>query len=233
MDITQAGIEESWKKKLDEEFAAPYFTDLKHFLKSERKSGEIIYPASSNIFAALDKTPFNSVKVVILGQDPYHGLGQAHGLAFSVSENQMLPRSLRNIFKEIKNDLNIPIPVKGNLEKWTRQGVLLLNATLTVRANQPGSHQKKGWENFTDAIIHQLSVNRSGIIFLLWGKYAQAKSPLIDITKHYILTAAHPSPFSANRGFFGCKHFSKTNAILEELGEMGIDWTIEDKYNLK
>jgi uracil-DNA glycosylase len=221
-------IEESWKRVLEEEFEAPYFTDLKKFLLSEKQTGQIIYPPGKQIFNAFNHTPFNEVKVVILGQDPYHGEKQAHGLSFSVTENQPLPPSLQNIFKELNADLNIPIPTSGNLGKWARQGVLLLNATLTVRANQPGSHQKKGWEQFTDSVIRQLSSKRSGIVFLLWGKYAQAKEVLIDTTKHYILKCAHPSPFSAYSGFFGCKHFSRTNEILMRDGKTPIDWSLGD-----
>lgn len=227
MFVIEPKIEESWKAILNEEFKSSYFKDLKSFLESERKSGQIIYPSGSQIFSAFEKTPFDSVKVVILGQDPYHGGGQAHGLSFSVPEKQRLPPSLQNIFKEIRNDLKIEIPASGNLEKWAKQGVLLLNATLTVRADQPGSHQKKGWENFTDSVIRELSKRREGIIFLLWGKYAQAKEPLIDTTKHFILTSPHPSPFSADRGFFGCKHFSKTNAILIREGKTPVDWKLE------
>ena len=220
-------IEESWKLVLNEDFESPNFFNLKTFLENERKSGQVIYPPGSTIFAAFNKTPFDKVKVVILGQDPYHGSGQAHGLSFSVPKNQAIPRSLKNIFKEIKTDLNITMPETGNLEKWAEQGVLLLNATLTVRASQPGSHQNKGWENFTDSVIRQLSSNRTGIVFLLWGKYAQAKEPLIDTTKHFILKSPHPSPFSADRGFFGCKHFSKTNEILIREGKSPIDWKLD------
>jgi uracil-DNA glycosylase len=220
-------IEESWKSALEEEFNADYFSELKNFLENERNTGQIIYPPGSNIFSAFDHTPFEKVKVVILGQDPYHGTGQAHGLSFSVPENQAIPPSLQNIFKELKSDLGFPIPKTGNLEKWAEQGILLLNATLTVRANQPGSHQKKGWENFTDSVIRSLSAYRKGIVFILWGKYAQAKEVLIDTTKHFILTAPHPSPFSVERGFYGCKHFSKTNEILVREGIKPIDWRLE------
>ena len=226
MEKIQPKIEESWKLALKAEFKTEYFSELKRFLENERNTGQIIYPQGQNIFAAFDKTPIEKVKVVILGQDPYHGTGQAHGLSFSVPEKQAIPPSLQNIFKELKSDLNIPIPKTGNLEKWAGQGVLLLNATLTVRANQPGSHQKKGWEYFTDSVIKLLSANRSGIVFLLWGKYAQAKQPLIDTTKHFILSCPHPSPFSADKGFFGCKHFSKTNEILVEEGLTPIHWKL-------
>lgn len=228
MEKIHPKVEESWKLALNAEFNAEYFSELKNFLQNERNTGQIIYPPGVNIFSAFEKTPFDKVKVVILGQDPYHGVGQAHGLSFSVPEKQAIPRSLQNIFKELKSDLNISIPNTGNLEKWARQGVLLLNATLTVRANQPGSHQNKGWENFTDSVIRRLSKDRKGIVFILWGKYAQAKQPLIDNTKHYILTSPHPSPFSADRGFFGCKHFSKTNEFLLKEGLTPIDWNPEE-----
>ncbi len=218
-------IEESWKEVLASEFDNSYFMELKEFL-TEEKAKYTVYPPGSKIFNAFQLTPFNEVKVVILGQDPYHGPGQAHGLCFSVPQGIVPPPSLVNIFKEIEKDLGIPIPSGGNLEKWARQGVLLLNATLTVRANQPGSHQKRGWEIFTHAVISKLSERRVGIIFLLWGKYAQEKESLIDTNKHYILKAAHPSPFSAYNGFFGCRHFSKTNEILRKHGLQEIDWNL-------
>lgn len=226
MSSIQPKIEESWREILKDEFKQPYFSDLKTFLENEKSTGQIIYPSGQNIFAAFDKTPFDKVKVVILGQDPYHGTGQAHGLSFSVPEKQAIPPSLQNIFKEIKSDLNIDMPKNGNLEKWARQGVLLLNATLTVRANQPGSHQKKGWEHFTDSVIRYLSQFNNGIVFLLWGKYAQAKENLIDTTKHFILKAAHPSPLSAHNGFMGCRHFSKVNEILIREGKQPVDWQL-------
>jgi uracil-DNA glycosylase len=220
-------INESWKERLMDEFASDYFDRLSSFLKEEKKQGIVIYPPGPYIFSAFDQTPFDKVKVVILGQDPYHGEGQAHGLSFSVGQNVRVPPSLQNIFKELRNDLSIPIPSHGNLSAWARQGVLLLNATLTVRANMPGSHQNKGWEQFTDSVIRELSAGRQGLVFLLWGRYAQAKAPLIDTTKHFILQAAHPSPFSADRGFFGCRHFSKTNELLTEQGLEPIDWSLE------
>lgn len=219
-------IEESWKEVLAEEFRQDYFAKLKEFLVEEKKQS-VVYPPGPMIFNAFNHTPFNDVKVVLLGQDPYHGPGQAHGLCFSVPTGVQKPPSLINIFKEIESDLGIPAPRSGNLEKWANQGVLLLNATLTVRAHQAGSHQKKGWEQFTDAAITALSKKRSGIIFLLWGAYAQAKSAIIDSTKHHILMAPHPSPLSVTRGFYGCKHFSKTNEILKSLGKTEIDWRIE------
>ncbi len=219
-------IEESWKEILMDEFNADYFALLKEFLITE-KSNHAVYPPGPYIFNAFNRTPFDKVRVVLLGQDPYHGKGQAHGLCFSVPRRVPQPPSLVNIFKEINSDLGIPMPVSGNLENWTNQGVLLLNATLTVRANQAGSHQGKGWEIFTDSVIKKISEKKVGIIFILWGKYAQAKETLIDTQKHYILKAAHPSPFSAYNGFFGCRHFSKTNEILKRHGLNPIDWSIE------
>jgi uracil-DNA glycosylase len=218
-------INESWKNVLIEEFNLPYFYSLRNFLIEEKKQFTV-YPPGNQIFSAFDITPFNSVKVVILGQDPYHGKGQAHGLCFSVPPGITPPPSLVNIFKEIQNDLGIPMPSHGNLENWARQGVLLLNATLTVRANQPGSHQNKGWEMFTDQVIRTLSRDESGLVFLLWGKFAQAKEYLIDSKKHFILKAAHPSPYSASSGFFGCRHFSKTNEILRGQGKDEINWAL-------
>lgn len=220
-------IEESWKELLKSEFSSPYFIQLKNFLLQEKKSGQQVYPSGANIFAAFDFTSVEDVKVVLLGQDPYHGFGQAHGLSFSVPEGVRPPPSLQNMFKELRDDLGVPMPEKGNLQKWAKQGVLLLNATLTVRANSPGSHQKQGWENFTDAVIQKISSEKSGVVFLLWGKFAQAKEVLIDTTKHHVLKAPHPSPFSAHSGFFGCKHFSKTNAILRKQGLQEIDWSLE------
>jgi uracil-DNA glycosylase len=219
-------INESWKEILIQKFQSEYFISLKKFLVEERKKN-IIYPPSSRIFAAFNYTPFENVKVVIIGQDPYHGAGQANGLCFSVSDGISQPPSLQNIFKELNSDLGIPIPKTGNLEPWAKQGVLLLNATLTVRANQPGSHQKHGWEEFTDAAIRALSEKRKGLIFILWGKFAQAKEILIDKSKHHILQAPHPSPFSVHSGFFGCKHFSKTNELLKKEGLQAIDWRVE------
>ena len=218
-------IHESWKEQLIEEFNQPYFESLKKFLVEEKNS-RIVYPPGNRIFAAFDRTPFEKVKVVILGQDPYHGKGQAHGLCFSVPPGIASPPSLVNIFKELHNDLGIPVPNHGSLESWADQGVLLLNATLTVRANQAGSHQNKGWENFTDAVIRKLSDDRQGIVFILWGRYAQAKEFLIDTSRHHVLKAAHPSPFSAHSGFFGCRHFSKTNEILQDQGIEPIDWSL-------
>jgi uracil-DNA glycosylase len=218
-------IEESWKSVLSAEFDKPSFLELKEFLLEEKKKYRI-FPPGSLIFNAFNRTPFDAVKVVIIGQDPYHGYGQAHGLCFSVPEGTQKPPSLVNIFQEIKDDLGISPPRHGNLEKWANQGVLLLNATLTVRENQAGSHQRKGWENFTDAAILQLSARKEGLIFVLWGNFAIAKKELIDLNRHHVLTAAHPSPLSASRGFFGCRHFSKINEILRKEGKGEIDWRL-------
>jgi len=218
-------IEDSWKAILMNEFNASYFAELKDFLVKEKKTYQV-YPPGNQIFNAFNHTPFDRVKVVILGQDPYHGKAQAHGLCFSVPQGIKPPPSLENIFKELQNDLGISIPEHGNLLKWAEQGILLLNATLTVRANQAGSHQGKGWENFTDAVIQKISDNKTGVVFLLWGRYAQAKEILIDLNKHFVLKAAHPSPFSAYNGFFGCKHFSKANDILSNQNLTPIDWSL-------
>ena len=216
-------IESSWKEKLNTSFQSESFIRLKKFLKSEKEM-QIIYPAGNKIFSAFNLCPFNSVKIVIIGQDPYHGPKQANGLCFSVSDGIKLPPSLQNIFKELKDDLDLEIPTSGNLEHWAEQGILMLNATLTVRARKAGSHQKKGWEEFTDNVIRTLSNEKENLIFLLWGRFAQNKAEIIDNEKHYILTAAHPSPFSAYSGFFGCKHFSKTNEILKKLNQKPIKW---------
>src|SRR5665647_176437 len=219
-------IEESWKEVLKEEFDKTYFQHIVTFLKAEKSSGKIIYPPGQLFFNAFGKTPFPKLKVVILGQDPYHNMGQAHGLSFSVPDGIAKPPSLINIFKELKNDLGIDIPVNGNLEKWASQGVLLLNASLSVRQNEPGSHSQTGWLQFTDSVIKKISDQNEGIVFLLWGKFAQEKQSLIDETKHYVLKAAHPSPFSADKGFFGCKHFSKTNELLMKQNKAPIDWKL-------
>jgi len=226
MSAANIQIEDSWKAALTEEFEKPYFAEIRRFLQEEKAAGKIIYPPGSLIFNAFNSTPFEKVRVVILGQDPYHGAGQAHGLCFSVQHGVKPPPSLVNIYKELKDDVGFEIPKHGNLQKWTEQGVFLLNAMLTVEANQPASHQKKGWEEFTNAVIQKLSKERNGLIFILWGNFAQQKAVLIDETKHTILKAAHPSPFSAYNGFFGCKHFSKTNEILKAIGEMEIDWQV-------
>lgn len=218
-------IDESWKKVLWDEFQQPYFADLKQFLILEKQQYKV-YPPGPMIFNAFNKTPFDKVKVVIIGQDPYHEEGQAHGLCFSVQDGVPHPKSLINIFKELQTDVGFVIPQSGNLEKWTEQGVFLLNATLTVRAHEAGSHQNHGWERFTDAAIQKLSEQREGLIFLLWGNYAKQKIEIIDTSKHYVLTTVHPSPLSASRGFFGCKHFSKTNEILKKMGKTEIDWQL-------
>ena len=216
-------IESSWREKLRDSFQSESFIRLKKFLKSE-KATQIIYPDGNKIFSAFNLCLFDRVKIVIIGQDPYHGPKQANGLCFSVSDGIKPPPSLQNIFKELKDDLDLEIPLSGNLEHWAEQGVLMLNATLTVRAKQAGSHQKKGWEEFTDNVIRTLSEEKENLIFLLWGRFAQNKAQIIDNEKHYILTAAHPSPFSAHSGFFGCKHFSKTNEILKKLNQKPIKW---------
>lgn len=216
-------IEDSWKNKLIEEFEKSYFKSLTDFIRAEYKAQEV-FPPANLIFNAFDKCPFHKVKVVIIGQDPYHNVGQANGLCFSVNDGVRIPPSLINIYKEINSDLGKPIPKTGNLEHWSEQGVLLLNATLTVKANSPGSHQKKGWEQFTDAIIHNLSVDCENIVFLLWGSFAQRKGANIDTKKHLVLKSVHPSPLSAHRGFFGTQHFSKTNEYLIQHNKTPIDW---------
>lgn len=218
-------IEQGWKKVLMEEFQSPYFRSLKDFLVEEKKK-YTIYPPGKLIFNAFKHTPFEKVKVVVLGQDPYHGKGQAHGLCFSVPQDIPQPPSLVNIFKELHSDLGVDIPNHGNLEAWADQGVLLINATLTVRDSQAGSHQKQGWETFTNRVIEKVSELKSGVVFLLWGRYAQAKESLIDGSKHLVLKAAHPSPLSAYNGFFGCRHFSKSNEYLKQQGLEGIDWRL-------
>lgn len=220
----EVNIEPGWKDVLSPLFRRHFFLQLVTHLKTEIASGKIIYPSGKLIFNAFWKTPFNKVKVVILGQDPYHNPGQAHGLSFSVPEGVALPPSLQNIFKEIIDDMGGEAPMSGDLTYWAEQGVLLLNAALTVRQNEPASHAKIGWTEFTDAVIATLSDQREGLVFLLWGKFAQDKQSLIDETKHTVLKAAHPSPFSAYKGFFGCRHFSKVNAILSNQGEAPIQW---------
>ncbi|XP_023525611.1 uracil-DNA glycosylase, mitochondrial [Cucurbita pepo subsp. pepo] len=220
-------VDETWFEALPGEFEKPYALNLCKFVETEIcSSGVPVYPPPSLIFNALNSTPFDRVKVVILGQDPYHGPGQAMGLSFSVPEGVKIPSSLLNIFKELREDLGCSIPSHGNLEKWAVQGVLLLNAVLTVRKHQANSHAKKGWEQFTDAVIQTISQKKEGVVFLLWGNSAQAKLRLIDEKKHHILKAAHPSGLSANRGFFGCRHFSRTNMLLKELGIGAIDWQL-------
>ncbi|MBX2846052.1 MAG: uracil-DNA glycosylase [Saprospiraceae bacterium] len=219
-------IHASWKEVLAQEFQKPYFPAIKSFLMAERAAGHVIFPSGPNIFNAFNTTPFPKVKVVILGQDPYHGPGQAHGLSFSVLDDVKQPPSLKNIFKEVHADLGHSIPNHGNLTPWAEEGVLLLNAILTVRAHSPASHRNCGWETFTDAVIHTISLQSTGVVFLLWGKFAQEKVGLIDQSKHAVLTAPHPSPFSAHKGFFGCKHFSKTNTLLQQMGKAPINWAL-------
>ena len=223
---TNVKIEESWKALLNDEFEKDYFKSLRAFLVTEKEKGEKVYPPGAQIFAAFDHTPVENVKVVILGQDPYHGAGQAHGLCFSVNNGVRQPPSLQNIFKELKEDCGCEIPQSGSLIKWADQGVLLLNATLTVRADQAGSHQGKGWETFTDTVIQNIAQQKEHLVFILWGRFAQGKETLIDHSKHLILKAAHPSPFSAYNGFFGCKHFSKANQYLKERGLKEINWQL-------
>lgn len=219
----QVKIEKSWQEVLQPEFDKPYFESLVGFVKQEYAS-RTIFPPAGQIFNAFNTCPFSDVKVVILGQDPYHGPGQAHGLCFSVNDGIPFPPSLQNIFKEIASDLGLQIPSSGNLTRWAEQGVLLLNATLTVRASQAGSHQGKGWEEFTDSVIKIISEKSENVVFILWGSYAIKKKALINASKHCILTAPHPSPLSSYRGFFGCKHFSKTNEYLESVGKTPIEW---------
>lgn len=223
--IKKPDIEARWYEVLKEEFESPYFAEIKRFLIEEKKK-HIVFPPSQLIFNAFNLTPFDDVKVVILGQDPYHNVGQAHGLAFSVPDGIQKPPSLQNIFKELNQDLNIPLPMNGNLEKWAKEGVLLLNASLTVRAHEAASHAKIGWQRFTDAAIKALSDKRQNLVFILWGNYAIAKENLIDHNKHLILKTVHPSPLSASRGFFDCHHFSKTNEYLIKNGITPIDWSL-------
>ncbi len=216
-------IEESWKGRLSEEFSKEYFIRLTEFIREEYRT-KTIYPPGSLIFNAFNLCPFNKVKAVIIGQDPYHGPGQAHGLCFSVLDGVPFPPSLVNIFKEIESDLGIPVPKSGNLERWARQGVLLMNAILTVRANQAASHQRKGWEEFTDSVIRLLNTEKNNLVFFLWGAYAQKKGESIDKTRHLVLESVHPSPLSASRGFFGNRHFSKCNEYLKQNGIEPVMW---------
>jgi uracil-DNA glycosylase len=216
-------IESSWKEQLASEFEKPYFSALVNFVKSEYAT-RTVYPKGNRIFNAFEKTPFDQVKAVILGQDPYHEPGQAHGLCFSVNDGVALPPSLQNIYRELNDDLGIKPPASGNLERWAEQGVLLLNATLTVQAHQAASHQNKGWETFTDAVIHQIAQKKEHLVFILWGSYAQKKAAFVDPSRHLILKSAHPSPLSSHRGFFGSKPFSKTNEYLRQTGQTPIRW---------
>ena len=222
-NVMEINIEDSWKSQLADEFAKEYFLQLIQFVKAEYKS-HIIFPPGKQIFNAFDNCPFEKTKVVIIGQDPYHGPAQAHGLCFSVADGIQKPPSLLNIFKELKLDIGKEIPINGNLINWAQQGVLMLNATLTVRANEAGSHQNKGWEIFTDAVIKKLSDHKENLVFILWGAYAQKKASYINRKKHFVVESAHPSPLSASRGFFGQNHFSKTNAFLEKNGKKPIVW---------
>lgn len=223
--LTDVKIDDSWKQALLAEFGKPYFEQLAGFLKQEKTSGKVIYPPGPQIFSAFEHTPFNKVKVVIIGQDPYHGAGQAHGLCFSVNKGITVPPSLKNIYKELQTDIpGFIIPAHGDLSHWADQGILLLNATLTVEKDKAGSHQGKGWEQFTDAVIQLVASQKEGVVFILWGKFAQGKAALIDGSKHLILQAAHPSPFSAYNGFFGCKHFSQTNQYLRGQNKDPIHW---------
>ena len=219
-------MEDSWKDVLQDEFKKPYFTQIVEHLKTEKEQGKVIYPPGSQILNAFAQTPFEAVKVVILGQDPYHGPGQAMGLSFSVNDGVSPPPSLLNIFKELHEDVGVPLPRTGNLTKWAQQGVLLLNASLTVRAGEPMSHSKIGWHHFTDTVIQKVSALKENVVFLLWGKFAQQKEELINTKKHHILKAAPPSPLAANNGFFGCRHFSKTNDYLMKKGQDPINWAL-------
>lgn len=226
-----ANIEQSWNKKLQTEFKKEYFINLTNFIKAQYKS-KSIYPSENLLFNAFNLCPFNKTKVIIIGQDPYHGPNQAHGLCFSVPNGVKIPPSLRNIFKELNNDLGIPKPTLGNLTNWAKQGVFMINATLSVEANKAGSHQKKGWEIFTDAIIKILAEQNEHLVFILWGAYAQRKAEIIDKTKHLVLKSVHPSPLSASKGFFGNNHFSKTNEYLVKHNKKAIDWQIKDTDTL-
>ena len=225
-ETTPVQIEESWKEVLSQEFQQPYFPLIKKFIVAEKAKGKTVYPPGALVFNAFNLSPLNQLKVVVIGQDPYHGAGQAHGLCFSVPHGIKPPPSLVNIFKEIKTDLGIEPPTHGNLEDWAKHGVLLLNASLTVNAGEPNSHAKCGWQIFTDAVIKKISDEKEGIIFLLWGNFAKAKKNLIDTSKHFVLEAAHPSPLSGG-AFFGNKHFSKTNELLKKQGKQEIDWRID------
>jgi len=221
-------LEESWKTALAGEFSSPYMAGLRTFLKTELGAGKHIFPKGPEYFAALDLTPLDKVKVVILGQDPYHGDGQAHGLCFSVRPGVRIPPSLKNVYKELETDLGLPQPRHGNLESWARQGVLLLNAVLTVERGLAASHRDRGWERFTDAVIAQVNALEHPVVFLLWGSYAQKKAQFVDTSRHLVLKAPHPSPLSAHSGFLGCRHFSKANAFLEKHGMAPIDWRLPE-----
>lgn len=226
INLKQPRLNSSWLPYLKDEFDKEYMSKLKSFLQKEISAGKKIYPKGTQYFSAFDLTPFDSVRVVIIGQDPYHGEGQAHGLCFSVQNGVRQPPSLVNIFKELKSDLGIDPPKNGNLEAWARQGVLLLNAVLTVQEGQPGSHQGKGWEEFTDQVIKKLNTEKTGLVFILWGSYAQKKAAMVDRNKHFVIESVHPSPLSSHRGFFGSKPFSKTNSYLISKGQAPINWSI-------
>lgn len=221
----QIGLIPCWKKRLEDEFSQPHMAALREFLLERKRQGAVIYPPGELIFNAMNSTPFDQVKVVVLGQDPYHGPGQAHGLCFSVQDGVALPPSLVNIYKELSSDLGTEPPVNGNLQHWADQGVLLLNAVLTVERGQAGAHQGKGWERFTDRVISELNEGRDKLVFMLWGSYASKKGAMIDRNRHLVLEAPHPSPLSAHRGFFGCRHFSAANGWLSRHGQTPIDWT--------
>lgn len=222
-------LDESWLERIGEVFEADFMQSLKVFLEAEKQAGKVIYPKGHDIFNAFNSTPFDRVKVVILGQDPYHGPGQAHGLSFSVPEGVRIPPSLKNIYKEINRDLGLPIPRHGNLGHWAEQGVLLLNSVLTVEQAQAASHQGRGWEQFTDHVIHCLNKERDGLVFMLWGSYAQKKAAFVDESRHCVLWSVHPSPLSAHRGFLGCGHFSAANAYLEKKHKTPIDWSVDNE----
>lgn len=226
MNSTSIQLHPTWLSRLENEFKQPYMQDLKSFLQQEKQQGKVIFPPGKDIFNALNSTPFEQVKVVILGQDPYHGPMQAHGLSFSVQPGVKIPPSLLNIYKELQRDLGLPMPNNGYLQSWAEQGVLLLNATLTVEQANAGSHQGKGWEHFTDCIVQELNSHRQGLVFMLWGSYAQKKGKIIDRDKHCVLQSPHPSPLSAHRGFLGNEHFSQANLYLQEQGQAIIDWRV-------
>lgn len=232
-EVSQANIESGWMSQLAPEFDQPYMQQLRAFLQQEKQQHKVVFPHSQDCFNALNFTPLDKVKVVILGQDPYHGPDQAHGLCFSVKPGIKVPPSLVNIYKELQSDLGIQIPKHGYLEHWARQGVLLLNAVLTVEMAKAGSHQKKGWEQFTDRIIHIINEHHEGVVFLLWGSYAQKKAAFVDRSRHLVLQAPHPSPLSAHRGFLGCRHFSQTNTYLQEKGKAPIDWQLPESIEAR
>ncbi|MFT4646149.1 MAG: uracil-DNA glycosylase [Planctomycetota bacterium] len=230
--IMKKEVHKSWKPFLKPFFKSDPFKNIEDFVAKEKSSGKTIYPKEEDIFQVFNTIPFEDIKVVVLGQDPYHGAGQAHGLSFSVPIGQKIPPSLKNMYKELQQDVDFTMPNHGNLNSWAKQGVFLLNAVLTVNAKEPASHKKAAWENFTDFVIETISKEKEGVVFLLWGNFAKKKASLIDAEKHLILEAAHPSPFSAYNGFYGCKHFSKTNTYLEKNGKKAIDWQIRDVGSL-